>query len=43
MTPLAWLFMLTAWAMILGCTLYCFIKLMTAKSLESNHDSDVEK
>lgn len=38
MTPLAWLFMLSSWALILGCTCYCFFKLMTAKHLESDEE-----
>ena len=36
MTILAWIFMLTAWSIILGCTGYCFWKLMFSKHLESD-------
>lgn len=36
MTPLAWTFMLATWGLILGCTVYCFWKLMSSKSLESD-------
>lgn len=30
MTQLAWVFMGAAWSIIIGCTLYCFIKLVTS-------------
>lgn len=36
MTPLAWIFMLSVWTLIIGCTCYCFWKLMSSKSLESD-------
>jgi len=36
MTTMAWIFMLSAWSLIIGCTLYCFAKLMFSKSLESS-------
>jgi hypothetical protein len=35
MTLLAWIFMLGAWFLIIGCTVYCFGKLMTSKHLET--------
>src|SRR5436305_7114185 len=41
MTPLAWIFMLSAWTIIIGCTVYCFAKLMGSKNLESD-DSNAE-
>jgi hypothetical protein len=28
MTTSAWIFMLAVWAMIIGCTVYCFAKLL---------------
>lgn len=31
MTPLAWAFMLSAWAIITGSMIYCFGKLLTSK------------
>ena len=31
MTQMAWLFMMLAWVVIIGCTLYCFVKLLNAK------------
>jgi hypothetical protein len=31
MTSLAWIFMLAAWAVIIGNTLYCFYKLLTSE------------
>ena len=36
MTPLAWIFMLGTWSLVIGCTLYCFWKLMSSKSLSSD-------
>ena len=36
MTPLAWIFMLIVWTLIIGCTTYCFWKLMSSKSLEKD-------
>jgi hypothetical protein len=36
MSPLAWVFMLSTWSFIIGCTIYCFWKLMFSKHLESD-------
>lgn len=36
MKPLAWLFMLSIWSLIVSCTVYCFWKLMSSKSLQSD-------
>lgn len=36
MTPLAWTFMLSTWGLVIGCTVFCFWKLMSSKNLESN-------
>ena len=30
MTQMAWTFMGLAWSIIIGCTLYCFVKLVSA-------------
>ena len=35
MTLMAWIFMLSAWSIIIGCTVYCFWKLMSSKQLSS--------
>ena len=42
MTILAWVFMLGSWSVILGCTIYCFAKLMTAKKLEMDDEPNTE-
>ena len=34
MTTSAWIFLASAWAVIGGCTLYCFTKLLTSKPFE---------
>ena len=34
MTILAWIFMLGSWSLIIGCTVYCFWKLVSSKPLE---------
>jgi len=31
MTMSAWIFMLSSWAVIGGCTFYCFFRLLTSK------------
>ena len=30
MTTWAWMFMFFAWAVIIGCTVYCFVKLLSS-------------
>jgi hypothetical protein len=30
MTQMAWVFLLVSWTTIIGCTLYCFVKLMSS-------------
>lgn len=40
MTMMAWIFMLSAWSLILACTLYCFCKLMCSKCLETSESND---
>jgi hypothetical protein len=30
MTQMAWTFLLVSWTVIIGCTLYCFTKLMSS-------------
>jgi len=40
MTVSAWIFMLSTWGVTLGCTLYCFKKLLTSdKALGGGDDS----
>ena len=36
MTILAWIFMIGVWSLIIGCTVYCFWKLMSSKHLETD-------
>lgn len=36
MTSIAWVFMLSTWSVVIGCTVYCFWKLLTSKSLKSD-------
>ena len=38
MTQMAWLFMSLAWTVIIGCTLYCFVKLLSAKGPSDSGD-----
>ena len=40
MTILAWIFMLSAWTLIVGCTVHCYWKLMSSKYLESDARPD---
>jgi len=43
MTQSAWTFMFIAWAVIIGCTLYCFTKLLTSpNALGDNEIGDQE-
>lgn len=46
MTVKAWTFMGLAWSIIVGCTLFCFVKLLSSDNLHEsgeNADSDTAK
>jgi len=36
MTGTAWAFMLSTWAVVIGCMVYCFWKLLGSRSLDSD-------
>lgn len=38
MTASAWIFMLSTWGVTLGCTLYCFKKLLTSEKALGGDD-----
>ncbi len=42
MTTIAWVFMLLAWSIIIGCTLYCFVKLLTANTHVASESTENE-
>ncbi len=36
MTQMAWTFMGIAWSIIIGCTLYCFVKLLWSEQKQDD-------
>lgn len=39
MTQMAWVFLLISWSVIIGCTLYCFVKLMSSNRTLQDDDT----
>lgn len=39
MTQMAWVFLLISWTVIIGCTLYCFVKLMSSNRTLKDDDT----
>ncbi|GIW82950.1 MAG: hypothetical protein KatS3mg105_4757 [Gemmatales bacterium] len=40
MTLSAWVFMLTVWAIVIGCAAYCFYKLLTSERQLDDDDNE---